>query len=705
MCGRPISTLAGVGMINTFRSQVRFRKFSFDPVDHRLRKMVSVEESRRIAKRRLPHGVFDYIDGGAEDERTLATQRRGVRPAGVPSQRAARRQRDRPRPRRLRSRPGVAAGAGAHRLHPDRPFAGRARGRPRRRAGRAFRTRCRRWARARSRRSPPSATAPSGSRCTRGRTAGLVAEMVERAAAAGYEAIWLTVDTAVLGRRERDARRGFTLPPKIGPSTIIDGIVHPGMDVRLPPRTTRSRSPTSPVTASTERRQTSGPRPVRDQPVRPDAVVVRRRMAAVGVGRPDRAQGHPDRRRRQAGGRGRRRRRSRCRTTAAASSTMRRRRSRSSSRSPRPSGPGEIICDGGVRRGSDIVKAIALGATRLLDRAALPVRDWAPPASAGSIRSCEFFRDGIARTMALSGVAPSPRSTATSSAGAPEPSLACEPAHSCAPKIPFASGFLRPAPQFSDANADWRGSVRWCRAAGARLRRHVRPCAHLPRPTASPTSASTVPTSATRSTARMFQAIAEAGEQLKSEPGLRAVVLSGEGAVVLRRARLLVVPGDGRRRRRAPASARRASGEATPATMTTGAITHLGQQVCWVWQELPVPVIAAVHGHALGGGLQIALGADIRIVHPDTQAVGPRGPLGSRARHDRHVHPVAARPSRRRQGADVHGASVLRHGGRTSWAWRPGSATPRTTTRWRWPSRSPAAARGGARRARRCSTA
>ena len=51
----------------------------------------------------------------------------------------------------------------------------------------------------------------------------------------------------------------------------------------------------------------------------------------------------------------------------------------------------------------------------------------------------------------------------------------------------------------------------------------------------------------------------------------------------------------------------------------TGRITHLGQQAAWVWQEVPVPVIAAVHGHALGGGLQIALGADIRIVHPDAQ--------------------------------------------------------------------------------------
>jgi L-lactate dehydrogenase (cytochrome) len=60
------------------------------------------------------------------------------------------------------------------------------------------------------------------------RDRGLVRELVERAAAARYEALWLTVDTAVLGRRERDVRRGFTLPPKIGLETLFDGAFHPG---------------------------------------------------------------------------------------------------------------------------------------------------------------------------------------------------------------------------------------------------------------------------------------------------------------------------------------------------------------------------------------------------------------------------------------------------------------------------------------------
>jgi len=112
----------------------------------------------------------------------------------------------------------------------------------------------------------------------------------------------------------------------------------------------------------------------------------------------------------------------------------------------------------------------------------------------------------------------------------------------------------------------------------------------------------------------MFSAIAEAGERLKTEPGLRAVVLSGDGpsfCAGLDFSSFQAMAGDER-----PDAA---EAERSPGAMKEGRITHLGQQICWVWQEVPVPVIAAVHGHALGGGLQIALGADIRIVHPDTK--------------------------------------------------------------------------------------
>jgi len=56
---------------------------------------------------------------------------------------------------------------------------------------------------------------------------GLVKEMITRAEEAGFEALILTVDTAVQGRRERDVRHGFTLPPKLGLDTLLDGMLHP----------------------------------------------------------------------------------------------------------------------------------------------------------------------------------------------------------------------------------------------------------------------------------------------------------------------------------------------------------------------------------------------------------------------------------------------------------------------------------------------
>jgi enoyl-CoA hydratase/carnithine racemase len=110
----------------------------------------------------------------------------------------------------------------------------------------------------------------------------------------------------------------------------------------------------------------------------------------------------------------------------------------------------------------------------------------------------------------------------------------------------------------------------------------------------------------------MFEALVATGERLKSQPGLRAVVLSGEGPDFCAGLDF------------ASFQAMRAGmGMRLPATAqlpaADGPAKATGQRAAYVWAEVPVPVIAALRGNALGGGLQIALGADIRIVAPDAR--------------------------------------------------------------------------------------
>jgi enoyl-CoA hydratase/carnithine racemase len=105
----------------------------------------------------------------------------------------------------------------------------------------------------------------------------------------------------------------------------------------------------------------------------------------------------------------------------------------------------------------------------------------------------------------------------------------------------------------------------------------------------------------------MFRAIVAAGERLAADPAVRAVVLSGEGKAFcagLDWGAFLAMGADA-------AQLLLARDEKSPA--------NLAQRVAWVWREVPLPVIAALHGAVFGGGLQVALGADLRIAAPDTQ--------------------------------------------------------------------------------------
>ncbi len=212
--------------LGSLRSLVRFRPIELRSNARRLARAASIDDLRLQARRRLPRAVFDYIDGGAEDERTLDRNVSGFARLEF-------------RPRVLRDvsnidtsislfgrtlpTPLILAPTGFTRIADP--------------AGELA------VARAAARVGVPYNLSTMGTRSIEEvaavsdgptwfqvyawRDRGLVAELIGRARAAGYEAIMLTVDTAVLGRRERDVRSGTTLPPRIGLTTMIDGVIHP----------------------------------------------------------------------------------------------------------------------------------------------------------------------------------------------------------------------------------------------------------------------------------------------------------------------------------------------------------------------------------------------------------------------------------------------------------------------------------------------
>jgi L-lactate dehydrogenase (cytochrome) len=386
-------------MIETFRTTVKFRSIELDPVERRLRSAVNIDDLRRIAKRRLPRGIFDYIDGAADDERSLANNGD-----------AFGRLEFRPNVLRDVSEIDISTTLLGHRI--AMPLVIAPTGYTRLTHSQGERS----VARAAERAGIPYSLSTMGT-CSIEEVAevcdgpkwfqvytwkdrGLVKELVERAAAAGYEALWLTVDTAVLGNRERDARRGFTVPPKVGPGTIIDGIVHPAWtwdflthepldfaNVRHVEQNTASDMGRGAyVMANWDQRLAwsdvewlqsiwDGPIVLKGIQTVDDA----ERALALGV---------------QGIG-------------------LSNHGGRQLDDAPAPlelvepvaqvvQGQAAIICDGGVRRGSDVVKAVALGADACsIGRAYLYGAGAA--GERGVDHALGILRDGLLRTMALCG--------------------------------------------------------------------------------------------------------------------------------------------------------------------------------------------------------------------------------------------------------------------------------------------------------------
>lgn len=215
-----------MGMFQTVRSVARFSPATFSRRQRRLTRAANIADLRLMAKAHLPHGIFDYIDGGAEDEITMRRNSDAFqRYSFVP--RILRDVSDIDTSTTLLGRtlssPIIFSPTGFTRIAHSQGELAVARV-----AARHGLPYCLSTLSTRS--IEEVATVSNGPKWFQvyvWRDRELVRDMLSRAQNNGYDTIMLTVDTAVLGRRERDVRRGFTLPPTLGLGTLIDGVRHP----------------------------------------------------------------------------------------------------------------------------------------------------------------------------------------------------------------------------------------------------------------------------------------------------------------------------------------------------------------------------------------------------------------------------------------------------------------------------------------------
>lgn len=211
--------------LSDVRELVRVQRPQLHPDARALHRCHSVEDFRRAARRRLPRGAFDYIDGGAGDEHSMRANEaafgdyelypstlRGVEDTDTTVDILGRRS----------ALPLGLAPTGFTRMaHTDGERA---------------------VARAAGGAGIPYALSTMGTVSIEElaavadfdhwfqlyiwRDRGLSRDLVDRAAASGYRVLMITVDTPVSGHRERDLRNGFTIPPELRPGMVADIALH-----------------------------------------------------------------------------------------------------------------------------------------------------------------------------------------------------------------------------------------------------------------------------------------------------------------------------------------------------------------------------------------------------------------------------------------------------------------------------------------------
>jgi len=212
--------------ISEVRTLLQLRKPERDRVERTLKRCVTIEDLQHAAWRRWPKSVRGYVEGGADGEVSLARNRAAYERVGLV-----------PSPLRdvtdVDLRTSILGGDSAL------PFALAPTGYTRmmHTAGEGAVARAARDAGIPYTMSTMATTRLENVAAEVGgdlwfqlyvwRDRGLVRELIERAKASGYRALMLTVDTPVTGLRVRDAHNGFTIPPQLSASTVLDMARHP----------------------------------------------------------------------------------------------------------------------------------------------------------------------------------------------------------------------------------------------------------------------------------------------------------------------------------------------------------------------------------------------------------------------------------------------------------------------------------------------